>query len=794
MLYCINPNCSQRQNLDKATECQACHTTLLIDSRYRLVNPLRNLDRAHPYTEIFEIEDIKDSRTPKVLKVMNNHCSKLVELFNQEASLLFNLRHPGIPRAEEQFSLLLSNSQELHCLVMEKIEGQNLEQWLEQNGRISQELALDWLQQLVEILDYVHEKQLFHRDIKPSNIMRRPDGQLVLIDFGTARMVTRTVIEGRNVTVVYSEGYTAPEQFEGRAVPQSDFYALGCTFVHLLTGKHPNDLPKNSQTGHLVWRRSEQPVSSSLADLIDWLMVRAWQKRPKNADEILRRIKEIKQPAYGWLLLKSLAIGAVVLLGAGGIYGSYWYLTGVSGCSKIGLRRFPIGDNLSCGEEILVPGAALQNKQQGINAFAAGDYGKAVNLLNEAWQQQHDPETLIYLNNARLMGQKAYAIAVAAPMTNNRSTALEILRGVAQAQNEFNQENKSKGRGLKVLIADDAHDPTKAKQIAEELVSRRDILAVVGHFSSDTSIAAVDVYHQHKLVMISPTSTSEDLSRFGQAPNHVFFRIVPSDRVTAQALANYLINDARQQKAAVFYDSQSNYSKSLRKQFHESFRASRGQIIEEKFDLSDPFFDADAAIDRAQQKGATALVLLPNSQSTSKAFFNALMVIKANQGRYWMVGGDSLYNSEMLKMAGKDAVNRLVVAAPWHSLSSPNPKFPKEAKSLWREEVSCWCTPFAYDAIRALITALKNQQQPNRIGMQQALADPTFPANGATGKIHFDSSGARLESNIQLVKVVASNSSASGYEFVRVNSPAAQAGGGKRVLPPPSSFGGTSSR
>jgi ABC-type branched-subunit amino acid transport system substrate-binding protein len=740
---------------------------LLINNRYRPIRPLRNLDRAHPYSEIFQVEDLEDGRTPKILKLLKTNDPKLVELFNQEASLLFNLKHSGIPRAEEQFSLSLSNDQELHCLVMETIEGQNLEQWLEQNEPISPEQALVWLEQLVEILEYVHQKQLFHRDIKPSNIMRRPDGQLVLIDFGTVRRVTQTVIDGRNITVVYSDGYTAPEQFEGRAVPQSDFYALGRTFVHLLAGRHPNDFPTNPQTGYLFWRCSEQQVSGSLADLIDQLMARSWQKRPKNTHEILGRIKEIKQPAYSRLLFKLLKVGAVVLLGAGGIYGSYWYLTGVGGCSKISLRRFPVGDSLSCGEEILVPGGTLQNKQQGVNAFAANNYGKALDLLEKAWQQQHDPETLIYLNNARLIEREAYAIAVAAPITNNRSTALEILRGVAQAQNEINQGSKLNGRSLKVLIADDANDPAKAKQIAEKLVSKSDILGVIGHFSSDTTLAAADVYQQHKLVMISPTSTSEDLSKFGKASKHVFFRIVPSDRVTAQALANYLVNKARQQKAAVFYDSQSNYSNSLREQFRENFSGRGGQVIE-KFDLSDSLFNADAAIDRAQQKGATVLVLLPNSQTSSQAFLHALKVIKTNQGRLGIVGGDSLYNSEILEMAGKDAVNRLVVVVPWHRLSSPNPNFPKEAKSLWRVEVSCWCTAFAYDASRALIRALEKQQQPNRIGMQKALADPTFQAEGATGKILFNS-GDRLESNMQLIKVVPSNSSASGYDFVLAN-------------------------
>jgi ABC-type branched-subunit amino acid transport system substrate-binding protein len=235
--------------------------------------------------------------------------------------------------------------------------------------------------------------------------------------------------------------------------------------------------------------------------------------------------------------------------------------------------------------------------------------------------------------------------------------------------------------------------------------------------------------------------------------------------VTAQALASYLINSARQQKVAVFYNPQSNYSKSLREQFGISFQASGGQIVQE-FDLSDSFFMAGAAIHQAHRQGGTALVLLPDGQTGSNAFRNVLKAIKANQGRYLMVGGDSLYNSEILEIGGKDAANRLVVAIPWHRLSSPNPEFPLSAQKLWGGEVS-WRTALAYDATRASITALEKQPQPNRIGVQQALVDPNFEAKGATGVIHFREKGDRREPNIQLVKVIPSKGG-DDYVFVPV--------------------------
>ncbi|WP_339376871.1 serine/threonine-protein kinase [Nostoc sp. 106C] len=301
---------------------------MLIQGRYWLIKPLRQL-HASDYIEVFEVNEDRNKQTklsllkavktafrhpstllrasaaqvlyspPKVLKVLKtNRNEKYAELFEQEARILTYLRHPGIPKAQpdENFSWRLRNNQELRCLVMEKIEGQNLQQWLQENQRISEEnLALDWLKKIVEILDYVHQKGFFHRDIKPSNIMLKPDGSLVLIDFGTAREVTQTVINGQDVTVVCSPGYTAPEQVKGRAVPQSDFFALGRTFVHLLTGYHPGEFSVDSQTDQLIWRYHAPHISQELADFIDKLIAPSVQNRFQNTQLILQSLQEISE-------------------------------------------------------------------------------------------------------------------------------------------------------------------------------------------------------------------------------------------------------------------------------------------------------------------------------------------------------------------------------------------------------------------------------------------------------------------------------------------------------------------
>lgn len=300
MIYCINPQCENRENPENLRHCQNCGGSLVICERYQLIKPLRQLSLAHP-TEIFEVRDWHNNLntwgTFKVLKVLKyNNNPELVRLFEQEARVLIFLRHPGIPRVapDGYFTVAIpKSSRRLRCLVMEKIEGETLAEFLDKNKTISGEYALEWLRQLTETLQQLHRHNIVHRDIKPTNIILAKNNRLVLIDFGTVG------IDSWGATPVGSIGYAAPEQLSGKAMLQSDFFALGRTFVHLLTGISPMDFTTCAKTGKLLWQdKVNANIPQKFKELIDDLMAPLPQQRPENATSILQRLENLSQHIY----------------------------------------------------------------------------------------------------------------------------------------------------------------------------------------------------------------------------------------------------------------------------------------------------------------------------------------------------------------------------------------------------------------------------------------------------------------------------------------------------------------
>lgn len=300
MSLCINPDCPQPAHPENSHNviCQACGSGLLLQGRYRV---MRLLSSSSGFGMVYEAYQQDQPKILKVLKRDRSENSKVLSLFKKEAEVLSQLQHPGVPlvEADGYFVYRPQDGPPLHCIVMEKIDGPNLLQWMQQQGNhpIGERQAFQWLFHLVEILRRVHQHNYFHRDIKPDNIMLRASGQLVLVDFGAAREMSQTYLAqvgSLGVTTISSAGYTPPEQEQGQAVPQSDFYALGRTIIFLLTGRSPNDTALyDPMLNTFHWRPYATNISADFANLLDTLVSPRVIDRPRTAQEILDRLHQL---------------------------------------------------------------------------------------------------------------------------------------------------------------------------------------------------------------------------------------------------------------------------------------------------------------------------------------------------------------------------------------------------------------------------------------------------------------------------------------------------------------------
>jgi serine/threonine protein kinase len=180
----------------------------------------------------------------KILSLRHLKDWKQLELFEREAKVLSQLKHPQIPQYLEYFHVDTQENRAFY-IVQQFAPGKPLSDWVQSGWRGTEAEIKDIARQLLEILQYLHQQSppIIHRDIKPQNIIRNDDGQIFLVDFGAVQNVYQnTLLKGSTVAGTY--GYMAPEQFRGAAMPASDLYGLGATVLYLLTHRSPADLPQ----------------------------------------------------------------------------------------------------------------------------------------------------------------------------------------------------------------------------------------------------------------------------------------------------------------------------------------------------------------------------------------------------------------------------------------------------------------------------------------------------------------------------------------------------------------------
>lgn len=278
-------------------------TPALLNDRYRVIRVLAS----GGFGETWLAEDsFLPSKRLCVIKQLkrttdNPQIHQLVhERFQREAAILEELGH-----ASSQIPELYAYFEETgrFYLVQEWIEGQTLVEKLRVQGILSEVAVRQLLEGILPVLSYIHDRGIIHRDLKPDNIiLRQPDEQPVLIDFGAVKETVGTVLNSQGQTVssivIGTPGYMPSEQAAGRPIFSSDLFSLGLTAIYLLTGKHPQTLAIDPRTGEFIWRPEAPAVSDALAGIID----RAIQYHPRDrfstAQEMLSVLKLTSQPIH----------------------------------------------------------------------------------------------------------------------------------------------------------------------------------------------------------------------------------------------------------------------------------------------------------------------------------------------------------------------------------------------------------------------------------------------------------------------------------------------------------------
>jgi len=220
------------------------------------------------------------------------------DAFERESRLLADLVHPNLPRIYDYFT-----EEERSYLVMDFIEGETLEEYLEHKGGgpVNLEQALDWGMQICDVLSHLHTHQppIIFRDLKPSNVMLS-NGHVYLIDFGIARIFKPG--QSHDTVAFGSPGFAAPEQYgKAQSTPRSDIYSLGALLHCLLTGVDPSEQP-------FFFRPASElnpVVPVELENLLIRMLELKIENRPASAQEVAKTLRHIEDQRISGTLTRA---------------------------------------------------------------------------------------------------------------------------------------------------------------------------------------------------------------------------------------------------------------------------------------------------------------------------------------------------------------------------------------------------------------------------------------------------------------------------------------------------------
>ncbi|GAC1399721.1 MAG: hypothetical protein NVS4B12_17380 [Ktedonobacteraceae bacterium] len=300
-------------NADTARFCQHCAAPLLfkrstgdlpektlLGSRYQLESRIGQGGMG----AVYKAADTRFNNRAVAIKEMSragltpSRIQEAEDAFERESRLLADLVHPNLPRIYDYFT-----EEERSYLVMDFIEGETLEDYLEHKGGgpVTLEQALDWGMQLCNVLSHLHTHQppIIFRDLKPSNVMIS-NGHIYLIDFGIARIFKPG--QSHDTVAFGSPGFAAPEQYgKAQSTQRSDIYSLGALLHCVLTGVDPSEQP--------FFFRPAAELNSVVPTELEQLLIRMLdmkvENRPASAKEVEKTLRHIEEQRISGTLTRS---------------------------------------------------------------------------------------------------------------------------------------------------------------------------------------------------------------------------------------------------------------------------------------------------------------------------------------------------------------------------------------------------------------------------------------------------------------------------------------------------------
>lgn len=591
-----------------------------------------------------------------------------VRQFEQEAALLSGLRHANLPLVADFFS-----EDGRHYLVMEFVEGQNLDLWVAENGPVDPTRALTWALTLCRVLDYLHSQTppVVFRDLKPANIMLTARGTLKLIDFGLA---LRSESPEHSARPQGSVGYAAPEQWEGEGGldPRVDIYGLGATLTYLLSGRHPSPV-----VGNQTWQ-PPAGLSPAFRNIIWGCLKADPQERYASAEEVAEALERIlaRPPARG----RRLALGLAALV-------PLLVLTlGWPGRQDLPAERLtPLPHtDLTIWRRALEDGRS----QEGLAGLRA--------VLE---REPHNVE-------AQLLQQNAQALATGLPLWRIPvllgvydafdSTGQSMLRGMVLAQQDVNQP------GAPQLVLDLYDNGPRRERVldqAQQIIRDGRYLAGLGPHNTQDTLLTAPLFNSAGLSMVTPSASDP---RLWEAGRYIF---VASDSSLARvgSIARWLVKKGYH-RVVVAGEDEMRLQTSITRFFLHELTTAGGQLVGGARYRSAQE-DYQSVVQNAEQ-GRPDFVYVADYRGRVAA---QVARVLRRQGHRQTLGSQAVaFDPDLLKQGGRD-IDGIILASYFNPFDpqAPVAGFRRRCQARFGLDLPTHLEATAYDATRLVVEGLK---------------------------------------------------------------------------------------